>query len=58
MTTNEEAKALLDKERKERIESCTQAINKVLEQHKCQLDVQVILRAGQVIPRVDIVVME
>lgn len=49
------AVALLEKERAERIARCEQAIREALERENCLLDVQVILRAGQIIPQVTIV---
>lgn len=51
----QEAKTIIEKERLERIEACKREIQAILEAHKCRLDVTVILKAGQVIPQVDII---
>jgi len=56
--TPEEHKAMEEGKRQQRIEKCTQAVRQALEEHNCELDVSVILRAGQVIPRIAIMPIE
>jgi len=41
-------------EKAERITNCQKQIQKVLTKNKCQFDIAVILKAGQVIPQLDI----
>lgn len=50
----EEARQLIEQERRERAEKCRKGIQEVLELYKCRIEVSVILRAGQVIPQIDI----
>ena len=38
-----------------RVANCQKEIKKVLEDNKCQLDSAVLLRAGQVIPQINII---
>lgn len=42
-------------EKAKRVEECQKQIQKVLVDNKCQFDVAVILKAGQVIPQINIV---
>ena len=58
MTSYEEARKLLEKDRKERAEKAKQGIQEVLELYKCRIEVSVILRAGQIIPQIDILPQE
>ena len=41
-------------EKAERITNCQKQIQKVLTKNNCQFDIAVILKAGQVIPQLDI----
>jgi hypothetical protein len=54
----QEAREVLEKERRARVEQCKAEIQKLLEAHKCRIEVTVILRAGQVIPQIDILAQE
>lgn len=51
-TTAEEARAVLQAERQERVQACQAAIQAALAEHGCVLDVMVVLREGQVRPQV------
>lgn len=53
--TPTEAKAILQQEAQTRVEACQAEVQKVLDKYNCTLDVMVILKAGQVIPQVQIV---
>lgn len=53
--TNEEARKLLEQERRERIEKCKQAIENALNEYKCRIDVVVTLRSNQIIPQIEII---
>lgn len=57
-TDPQKARQIIMQERAVRIQSCQREINAILEKHKCRLDVFVILRAGQVIPQVEVVTIE
>jgi hypothetical protein len=54
----DEAKQLILKEREERVKLASKEVQEVLDRNKCTLDVSVTLRAGQVIPEVQIVAVE
>jgi ribosomal protein L31E len=54
----EEAAAVLADERQQRAGRALQEIRAVLAKHDCRLEAQVILRAGQVIPQVEVVANE
>ncbi len=51
----EAARATIKQEREARVEACSQEIAAALRKHNCELDVSVVLRAGQVIPQVQVV---
>lgn len=53
--TPTEARAILETEAKTRVTECQAEVQKVLDKYKCVIDVSVLLRAGQVIPQVQIV---
>lgn len=50
-----EARAILESEAQARVTECQAEIQKVLDKYQCTLDLMVILKAGQVIPQVQIV---
>ena len=54
----EEQKTLDDQDKQQRIAKCTEEVQKALQEYRCDLDVTVLLRAGQVIPRIGIVPLE
>jgi len=56
--TPEEHKAMEEGKRQQRVNECTLAVRQVLEEHNCELDVSVVLKAGQVIPRIAIMPIE
>ena len=41
-------------EKASRVAKCQEQVQKALEEHKCQFDVAVILKPGQVIPQINI----
>lgn len=49
------ARAILETEAQSRVAECQAEIQKVLDKYQCVIDVAVILKAGQVIPQVQIV---
>ena len=49
------ARAILETEAQERVEACQAELQKVLDKYQCVIDVGVFLKAGQVIPQVQIV---
>lgn len=51
-------KALVEQDRRERAAACTAAIQQALAEHRCRLDVFVILRQGRVQPQVRVVAEE
>lgn len=51
----EDAREAIERERQDRIQSCSAELEVVLKTHRCRLDVSVILREGQVIPAVNII---
>lgn len=53
--TPEEAREVLAQTQQEQVQACRQEIDAVLEKHNCRLDASMLLRAGQVIPQVQIV---
>jgi hypothetical protein len=53
--TATEARAILQQETQEREKACWAEIEKVLAQFNCRLDVTVILKTNQVVPRVGVV---
>ena len=53
--TSEEAREVLMQEQQANLQACRQEIDAVLEKHNCRLEAEMLLRAGQVIPRVQIV---
>ena len=53
--TTTEARAILEAEAQTRIAECQAEIQNVLDKYRCTIDVMVILKAGQVIPQVQIV---
>lgn len=53
--TPTDARAILETEAKTRVERCRVRVQAVLDEEQCTLDVTVLLRAGQVIPQVQIV---
>lgn len=58
LTPTEQARVLLQKEREERVKTCQDEIQAVLDKHHCTLDVSVVLRVGQVIPQVQVIANE
>ena len=56
--TAEEARALLERDRRDRVARCQAAIQAALAEHRCRLDVFVVLRRDQVAPQVRVVAEE
>ncbi len=52
------ARELLQAEQKGRVDACQAELQAVLDKYRCRLDISVILRAGQVIPQVQVVANE
>jgi NAD-dependent DNA ligase len=56
--TPEEQQVIDEQDRQKRVANCTVAVQQALREHNCELDATVVLRAGQVIPRISIVPVE
>jgi 2-oxoglutarate dehydrogenase complex dehydrogenase (E1) component-like enzyme len=56
--SEEEQQVVDEQDRQKRVANCTVAVQQALRESNCELDVTVILRAGQVIPRISIVPVE
>lgn len=56
--TPEEQALTEEQERQQRVAECTNVVREALQKYGCDLDVTMILRTGQVIPRVSIVPLE
>lgn len=54
----EEQQVVDEQNRQKRVANCTVAVQQALREDNCDLDVSVILRAGQVIPRIAIMPVE
>lgn len=54
----EEKSVIEEQERQRRVAECTAAVQKALQAYNCDLDVTVILKAGQVIPRLAVMPIE
>ena len=57
-TDPKEQSVMEEQDRQRRVAECTAKVQKGLKEYNCDLDVSVILRAGQVIPRIAIVPVE
>jgi len=57
-TTEAEQQAIREQIQQKRVADCTLAVQKVLREHNCDFDINVLLRAGQVIPRIAIMPVE
>jgi hypothetical protein len=57
-TSPEEQAALDEQQRQQRVGKCTAMVREALQQCECDLDITVLLKAGQVIPRVVIMPIE
>lgn len=53
--TTQEAAAILQRERTNRSNRCLQEVNAVLQKHHCRLEAYIVLRAGQVIPQIEVI---
>ena len=51
----QELQAAIEQDRQRRATECSAEIQAALDKHRCTLDVSVVLKAGQVIPQIDIV---
>lgn len=56
--TPEEQQVVDEQDRQKRVTNCTVAVQQALRESNCELDATIILRAGQVIPRISIVPVE
>ena len=56
--TPEEQQVIDEQDRQKRVANCTVAVQQALKEHNCELDATIILRAGQVIPRISIIPVE
>jgi len=54
----EEQQVIDEQDRQKRVANCTVAVQQALQESGCDLDVTVVLKAGQVIPRIAIVPVE
>ena len=57
-TTEAEQQVIKEQVQQKRIADCTAAVQKALQEHNCDFDITVLLRAGQVIPRIAIMPIE
>lgn len=55
---NTKAQEIINKARQVRVEKCQAEIQTILAAHKCRFEISVILKAGQVIPQLQIVTTE
>ena len=56
---NPEEQQVVDEQgRQKRVANCTAAVQQALRESNCELDITIVLRAGQVIPRAAIVPIE
>ena len=55
---SEERQDVDEQLRQQRVADCTLLVQKSLKEYNCDLDISIILRAGQVIPRIAIVPVE
>ena len=53
--SKQEANQILVKERQARIEDCKLAIEKILAEKNCRIDVSVVLRQNQITPQISII---
>lgn len=56
--TPEEQSVMEEQDRQKRVAECTNAVRQALQAYNCDLDVTVILKAGQVIPRLAVMPIE
>lgn len=56
--SSEEQQVVDEQDRQKRVANCTVAVQEALRESNCDLDATIILRAGQVIPRISIVPVE
>jgi hypothetical protein len=54
----EEQAVISEQDRQRRVSECTNAVRQALQTYNCDLDVTVVLRAGQVIPRLAVMPIE
>ena len=54
----EEQQAIDEQDRQKRVANCTVAIQQALRESNCELDATIVLRAGQVIPRISVMPVE
>ena len=51
----EDAREVLAQDQQANLQACREEVDAVLEKHNCRLEASMLLRAGQVIPRVTVV---
>jgi hypothetical protein len=56
--SEKEKEVVEEQKRQRRVAQCSEEIRASLQKYECDLDVSVILRAGQVIPKVGVVPLE
>ena len=56
--SSEEQQIVDEQDRQKRVANCTVAVQEALRNSNCDLDITVILKAGQVIPRIAIMPIE
>ena len=54
----DKVKTFLENEKKERSELCRMEIVKILDAHKCTLDIAVLLRENSIIPQLTIIAQD
>ena len=58
MGDTDKAMRVIEQEKQTRIATCQDEINKILIKNKCQIQAEILLKAGQVIPNIVIVAIE
>ena len=58
MGDTDKAMRVIEQEKQTRIATCQDEINKILIKNKCQIQAEILLKAGQVIPNIVIVAVE
>jgi len=56
--SEKEKEVVEEQKRQKRVAQCSEEIRASLQKHRCDLDATIMLRAGQVIPRISVVPLE
>lgn len=58
MEDKDKAMQMIEKDKQMRVSTCQDDINKILIKNKCQIQAEILLKAGQVIPNIVIVAVD